>query len=239
MKITDTFIISPELRKHFKGYCSDPEAIMAFVFMKLRFSMSYRDLEEMATIVGCELDHATIQRWVVTFSFLIDVRVRKKKKLVNGSWRMDETYIKLNKKHVYLYRAVDSTGATVDFLLRAKRDKVAAKAFFSKAFKQNGRPSKITVDKSGSNKSALDTLNEELDKDKQFEIRQIKYLNNIVEQDHRFIKKRTRPTLGFKEFHSAKKTISGIENIRMIEKGQIFGYNSSKSTFENFACLMG
>ena len=125
---------------------------MAFVFMKLRFSMSYRDLEEMTSMVGCQLDHATIQRWVATFSVLIDDRVRKRKRPVNDSWRMDETYIRLNGKWAYLYRAVDSNGDTVDFLLRAKRDKVAAKAFFSKALKQHGRPGKVTVDKSGSSK---------------------------------------------------------------------------------------
>ena len=151
---------------------------------------------------------------------------------------MDETYIKLNGKWVYLYRAVDSEGNTVDFLLRAKRDATAAKAFFRKAFKQNGRPDKVTVDKSGSNKAALDAWNNNFPEDKKLQIRQLKYLNNIVEQDHRFIKKRTRPTLGFKNFHSAEQTISGIENIRMIQKGQIIGQTASNASFKNFAALM-
>lgn len=119
------------------------------------------------------------------------------KKPVNGSWRIDETYIKLNGKWVYLYRAVDKKGNTVD-LLRAKRDVLAAKAFFRKAFKQHGRPDKVTVDKSGSNKALLDACNDGIKAQDIIDISQVKYLNNIVEQDHRFIKKRTRPTLGFK-----------------------------------------
>ena len=169
---------------------------------------------------------------------LIDTQVRKRKRPVNGSWRMDETYIKLNGKWVYLYRAVDKEGNTIDFLLRAKRDAIAAKAFFRKAFRQNGRPDKVTVDKSGSNKAALDHFNKDMAKEDEIEIRQVKYLNNIVEQDHRFIKKRTRPTLGFKNFYSAQATISGIENIRMIQKGQILGQTASQFSYLNFANLM-
>ncbi len=232
------FTVSPSLLHHFKGFCSSPSVIMLFVYMKCRFSLSYRDLEEMMMIRGAKIDHATLQRWVRRFVRLIDERVRQRKKPVRGSWRMDETYIKLNGKWVYLYRAVDKEGNTVDFLLRAKRDAVAAKAFFKKAFKENGRPDKVTMDKSGSNKAALDQLNEEGADDKKIEIRQIKYLNNIIEQDHRFIKKRTRPTLGFKNFYSAKETISGIENIRMIQKGQILGQKASQSSFLNFVNLM-
>jgi len=230
--------VSPKLLPKFKGFCSSPSVIMLFVYMKCRFSLSYRDLEEMMMIRGADVDHSTLQRWVKRFVSLIDKRVRQRKKPVNGSWRMDETYIKLNGKWVYLYRAVDKHGHTVDFFLRAKRDAVAAKAFFRKAFKENGRPEKVTVDKSGSNKAALDSFNKDVLEKDQIEIRQIKYLNNIVEQDHRFIKKRTRPLLGFKNFQSAKATISGIENIRMIQKGQILGQTACQSAFKNFAHLM-
>ena len=150
---------------------------------------------------------------------LIDTVVRKRKKPVGNSWRMDETYIKINGAWVYLYRAVDSLGNTIEFLLRKHRDAAAAKAFFCKAFKYNGHREKVTIDKSGSNISALKAANKELAEDKQIELRQVKYLNNIVEQDHRFIKKRTKPMLGFKSFRSAKITITGIENIRIIQKG--------------------
>lgn len=230
--------ISPLLLPHFKGFCSSPSVIMLFVYMKCRFSLSYRELEEMMMIRGASIDHATLQRWVKRFVRLIDTRVRKRKRPTNGSWRMDETYIKINGKWVYLYRAIDKFGDTIDFLLRARRDAVAAKAFFRKAFKENGTPDKVNVDKSGSNKAALDSFNKDRPKDEQIEIRQNKYLNNIVEQDHRFIKKRTRPMLGFKNFFSAKETISGIENIRMIQKGQILGQQACQSSFNNFAALM-
>ena len=230
--------ISSDLLKHFKGFCSTPSVIMLFVYMKCRFSLSYRELEEMMIMRGVSVDHSTLQRWVKRFTRLIDKRVRARKKPVNGSWRMDETYIKLNGNWVYLYRAVDKEGNTIDFLLRAKRDAVAAKAFFKKAFKQHGRPDKVTVDKSGSNKAALDACNNNIDENTKIKIRQIKYLNNIVEQDHRFIKKRTRPMLGFKNFHSASVTITGIENVRMIQKGQIQGCDSANSAFQNFSALM-
>ena len=230
--------ISPSLLPHFKGFCSSPSVIMLFVYMKCRLSLSYRDLEEMMMMRGASIDHATLQRWVKRFVRLIDARVRKRKRPVNGSWRMDETYIKLNGKWIYLYRAIDKFGDTIDFLLRAKRDAGAAKSFFRKAFKENGIPDKVNVDKSGSNEAALDSFNKDLPEDGQIEVRQNKYLNNIVEQDHRFIKKRTRPMLGFKNFFSAKETISGIENIRMIQKGQILGQQACQSSFNNFSELM-
>ena len=218
-----SFSVSPKLKKHFKGFCSSPEIIMLFVYMKCRFSLSYRELEEMAIIRSCSIDHATIQRWVIKFALLIDKKVRKLKKAVGKSWRMDETYIKVKGQWAYLYRAVDSEGNTIDFLLRKHRDKAAAEAFFRKAIKHNGQPGKVTIDKSGSNTSALDSLNAVLEADKKIVVRQTKYLNNIIEQDHRFIKKRTRPMLGFKSFHSAKITLAGIENVRMIQKFQFIG----------------
>lgn len=232
------FKLCPTLLPKFKGFCSSPSVIMLFVYMKCRFSLSYRELEEMMMIRGALIDHSTLQRWVKRFVFLIDSRVRSRKRPVKGSWRMDETYIKLNGKWVYLYRAVDKEGGTIDFLLRAKRDVIAAKAFFRKAFKENGKPDKVTIDKSGSNKAALDSFNKDVEEEEKIEIRQIKYLNNVCEQDHRFIKKRTRPMLGFKNFQSAKATISGIENIRMIQKGQIIGQKASQFAFSNFAALM-
>lgn len=211
---------------------------MLFVYMKCRFSLSYRDLEEMADIRGASIDHATIQRWIIRFVPLIDKQVRARKKPVGSSWRMDETYIKVNGRWVYLYRAVDSLGNTIEFLLRNHRDAVAAKAFFRRAFRNSGLPAKVSIDKSGSNKAALIAANKGLPKNKQIEIRQNKYLNNLIEQDHRFIKKRTKPMLGFKSFRSAKITIAGIENIRMIQKGQITASNDNATAFRNFAMLM-
>ena len=113
-------------------------------------------------VIRCD---RTLQRWVKRFVPLIDKRVRRRKKAVNGSWRMDETYIKLNGKWVYLYRAVDSQGNTIDFLLRSRRNAIAAKAFFKKAFKENGRPDKVNIDKSGSNKAALDSFSTDVAKE--------------------------------------------------------------------------
>jgi putative transposase len=232
------FHISSKLHKYFKGFCSSPEIIMLFVYMKCRFSLSYRDVEEMASIRGAVIDHATLQRWLIRFAPLIDKEVRKRKRPVGNSWRMDETYIKISGKWVYLYRAVDSYGNTIEFLLRKYRDAVAAKAFFRKAFRNNGIPEKVTIDKSGSNTCALNDYNESRPEEQKIEIRQNKYLNNIIEQDHRFIKKRTKPMLGFKSFRSANITITGIENIRIIQKGQIIGANDNATTFENFKMLM-
>jgi len=231
------FRISEKLVKYFKGFCSSPEVIMLFVYMKCRFSLSYRELEEIAIIKGVFIDHATLQRWVIKFVWLIDKLVRKRKKSVGKSWRMDETYVRVNGTWMYLYRAVDSNGDTIDFLLRKYRDTTAAKAFFHKAFQNNGKPKKVVIDKSSSNTAALNDINKNLPKDQQIEVRQIKYLNNIVEQDHRFIKKRIKPMLGFKSFFSAKATIAGIENIRMIQKKQIIGANNNLSAFDNFKIL--
>ena len=122
--------------------------------------------------------------------------------------------------------------------LRKDRDVIAAKACFRKAFKYNRHPWKVTIDKSGSNIAVLRALNKELAEDKQIEVDQVKYFNNIVEQEHRFIKKQTKLILGFKSVRPAKITISVIENIRIIQKGQIIGSNYKVSTFENFKMLM-
>jgi len=137
---------------------------------------------------------------------------------------------------LWVYRAVDKVGNTIDFFLSKKRDKTAAKRFFRKALGYNGRPEKVTIDKSGSNKSALDSINSELPGDEKIEVRQIKYLNNIVEQDHRFVKRITKPMMGFKAFHSAKATLAGIELHHMLRKSQ---HKSSDelSVFEQFYAL--
>ena len=132
---------------------------------------------------------------------------------------MDETYVKVKGIWKYLYRAVDKEGNTIDFLLTAKRDKVAAMRFFEKAINDNGFPEKVAMDKSGANKSAIDQIIE--DKDIFVIVRQVKYLNNIVEQDHRAVKRITKPMLGFKSFHAAKNVLVGIEVMHMIRKGQL------------------
>lgn len=147
---------------------------------------------------------------------------------------MDETYIKVGGQWKYLYRAVDKAGNTVDFLLRARRDKVAARRYFEKAIERNGEPETVTIDKSGANLAALDALNAK--RETPIRIRQIKYLNNIVEQDHRAIKRMVRPMMGFKDFRCARIILSGIEIMHMIRKGQMKGDNS-RSVAEQFYSL--
>ena len=142
---------------------------------------------------GVFVDHSSINRWAIRFLPLLEKAFRKHNRPVGGSWRMDETYIKVNGVWKYLYRAVDKDGRIVDFLLTAQRDKTAAKRFFEKAIRHNGDPEKVTIDKSGANKAAIDEINH--NRDVPIEVRQIKYLNNIVEQDHRAIKCVTKPML--------------------------------------------
>ncbi|MEO7128003.1 MAG: IS6 family transposase, partial [Rhodoferax sp.] len=144
---------------------------------------------------------------------------RRRKRPVGSSWRMDETYIKVRGQWKYLYRAVDKGGDTVDFLLRARRDHAAARAFFECAINLHGVPEKITIDKSGSSTSAIVSIR--ADSGLSIEMRQSKYLNNIVEQDHRAIKRITRPMLGFKSFRCARILIEGVEVMHMIRKGQL------------------
>jgi transposase-like protein len=157
---------------------------------------------------------------------------RKSKKRTGMRWRMDETYIKIKGEWKYLYRAVDKKGNTIDFLLTARRDKKAALRFLIKAIGSNGKPSLINIDKSGANTAAIKQYN--ADENKRVKIRQCKYLNNIVEQDHRFIKRRIRPMLGFKSFRSAHATLAGIELWRMLKKDQ---NKSSLPAWEQFYAL--
>jgi len=150
---------------------------------------------------------------------LFEKTFRKHKRPVGKSWRMDETYIKVKGSWKYLYRATDKAGNTIDFLFRAKRDKAAAWRFFEKAIGQNGSPETVTIDKSGSNLAALHAVNAE--RETPIKVRQVKYLNNVVEQDHRAIKRITRPMQGFKDFDCARVILSGIETMHMIKKGQM------------------
>lgn len=225
--------------KYFKGYNNSAEMIMTCLYFKFRYSLSYRDIEELSGIRGFAIDHSSIQRWVEKFTPLLNKRFRSRKRAVSSSWRMDETYIKIKGNWYYLYRAVDKYCFTIDFCLRAKRDAVAAKAFFRRAIKQHGKPVKVNVDKSGANKCALDIINEHYPEGEKIEIRQNKYLNNMIEQDHRFIKRRTKPALGYKSFNGAKQTITGIEITHMIKKGQLKNSNqNNKSVFNQFLSLV-
>ena len=184
---------------------------------------------------GVQVDHATIQRWVYKFSPFIEAQMKRRKKEVGTSWRMDETYIKVKGIWCYLYRAVDKSGNTVDFLLTRKRQRMSAQSFLIKAISNNCRPRLINIDKSGSNSAAIKVYNRR--SFSKIKIRQCKYLNNIVEQDHRFIKWRIQNGLGFKSFESAKRTLSGIEVVHMLRKNQMVG--PGMSMFKSFCKLAG
>lgn len=185
------------------------------------YALSYRDIEEMMAERGIKVDHATVNRWVVKYAPLLEARFTKKhKKAIHSSWRMDETYIKVKGVWHYQSRAVDKYGETIDFVFSKIRDKNAAYYFFNKAIGYNRKPEKVTIDKSGSNNAALEQINKLLPENDRIEIRQIKYLNNIVEQDHRFIKKITKPMKGFKAFASANATLIGIELHHILRKQQ-------------------
>jgi putative transposase len=198
------------------------------------YALSYRDIEELMRERGVPIDHATIQRWVIKFAPLLCAAFKKRKSTVNGSWRMDETYIKIKGKWYYQYRAVDKYGFTIDFMLSKHRDAAAAKRFFKKAIRSSDLPEKITIDKSGVNTAGIDAINKTLDQDKRIEIRQIQYLNNIVEQDHRFIKKITKPMKGFKSFNSARSTLAGIELHHMLRKRQYLSKETCTTVWDQF-----
>jgi len=202
------------------------------------YPLSYRHLEEMMQERGAFVDHSSINRWAIRFLPLIQKTFRKYKRPVGSSWRMDETYIKINGQWKYLYRAVDKEGQTVDFLLTAKRDKTAAMRFFDKATPLNGLPEKVAMDKSGANKAAIDQIIE--DKGLSIIVRQVKYLNNMVEQDHRGIKRMTRPMLGFKSFRAARNILVGIELMHMLRKGQLNLVGCENMSFaDQFYALAG
>ena len=210
--------------------------IMLCVRWYLKYPLSYRNLVEMMAERGINITHTTIMRWVHEFSPILDKSIRPYLSKCNHSWRVDETYIKIKGKWTYLYRAVDSKGNTIDFYLSKNRDKQSVKNFFKKAIKSvnTTTPRVITVDKNPAYPRALSELTEDNILNKKVTLRQIKYLNNIVEQDHRFIKRKVRSTLGFKSFDTANNTIKGIEIMNMLRKGQVNFRNYSDLIEVNF-----
>jgi len=209
------------LRKVLKRLHYPLEIILVCVRWYAAYPLSLRNLEEMMAERGVAVDHATVHRWALKILPVLAKVFRNRKRPVGRSWRMDETYIRVGGQWKYLYRAVDRLGQTVDFLLTAKRDEAAARRFFERAIDVHDVPEKVTIDKSGANTAAVRGLIADSGVD--IELRQSKYLNNLVEQDHRAIKRRTRPMLGFKDFHCAAKIIAGIEVMHMIRKGQWAG----------------
>ncbi|MDH6186602.1 transposase-like protein [Polaromonas sp. CG_23.6] len=214
------------------------DVILVCIRWYAAYPLSYRHLEEMMKERGVCADHSSINRWAIRFLPLLEKAFRKNKRPVGSSWRMDETYIKVKGTWKYLYRAVDKEGKTVDFLLTARRDKAAVLRFFDKAMKPNGVPEKVTMDKSGANKAAMDEIN--VRGEIPIIVRQVKYLNNIVEQDHRAIKRVTKPMLNFKSFRAARNVLTGIELMHMIRKGQLLLQGLIELSFaDQFYALAG
>ena len=203
----------------FKGAHFVKEIILACVQWYVAYPLSYRQGEELMQGRGVSADHATINRWVVKYSPQLGEAFHRRKRPVCLSWRLDETYIRVRGRGRYLYRAVDKAGQTIDFLLTEQRDEPAARRFLTKAIRRHGVPEQITIDGSEANAAAIRTYNEA--HGTVIIIRQVKYLNNVVEQDHRGVKRVTRPTLGCKSFDAARCTLAGIELMHMLKKGQM------------------
>ena len=206
----------------FKWRQFEPEVILLAVGWYLRFSLSYRDVEELLAERGLRADHVTVWRWVQRYAPEIQRRLRPRLRPTNDSWRVDETYIRVKGKWVYLYRAVDSTGATTDFLLSAKRDTAAAKRFLAKALggANHPYPRVINTDKDAAYPPAIVELKAEGTLVENCRHRPVQYLNNVLEQDHRAIKRRVRASQHFRSFWGAWRTIAGYEAIHMIRKDQ-------------------
>ena len=221
---------------NFKGSQFEREIILWAVRWYVAYPISYRQLEEMMGERGVAVDHSTLNRWVIKYAPEFEKVFRRRQCPVGRSWRMDETYVRIKGKWAYLYRAVDKEGQTIDFLVTPNRDRDAAEAFLYKAIRRQGLPEKITIDKSGSNTAAIKHYNKV--HKTAIVIRQSKYLNNMVEQDHRAVKRLTRPMLGFKSFWAACCTIAGIEVMHAIRKGQLKTLEHSQPTLaEQFYSL--
>jgi putative transposase len=203
----------------FKGAHFPAEIILRGVRWYLAYPLSTRHVEELMLERGVHVDHSTVNRWVIKYSPQLEEAFHRRKRPVWMSWRLDETYIKVKGVWRYLYRAVDKYGETIDFLLTEHRDKEAALRFLKKAIRRHGVPETITIDGSDANEAAIKSYNEE--HGTHIAIRQVKYLNNIVEQDHRAVKRITRPMLGFKAFDAAQCTLAGVELMHMIKKRQM------------------
>ena len=220
----------------FKGAHFPPDIILMGVRWYVAYPLSYRHVEELLEERGVPIDHATIQRWVVKYSPELEEAFHRRKRPVWVSWRMDETYVKVKGEWRYLYRAVDKHGHTIDFLLTEHRDKEAALRFLKKAIRRNGLPETITIDGSDANEAAIKRYNQEYGT--AITIRQVKELNNVVEQDHRGVKRVTRPMVGFKAFDAAQATLVGIELMHMLRKGQLTdGSEQGRTAAEQFYAL--
>ena len=206
----------------FKWRQKAPELILCAVRWYLLYSLSLRDIEELFAERGLEADHTTIWRWVQRYGPELELRLRRHLKPTNKSWRVDETYIRVQGRWCYLYRAIDSTGATIDFLLSALRDAAAATRLFRKALSDRSHPQPrvINTDQARLYGAAIAAVKEEGTLRRRCGHRPVQYLNNLLEQDHRAIKRRVKAKQSFREYQAARRTIEGYEAMHMIWKGQ-------------------
>ncbi|MDQ3684492.1 MAG: IS6 family transposase [Acidobacteriota bacterium] len=200
-----------------------PDIILLCVRWYCRYQLSYRDVEEINRERGLSVDHSTVFGWVQRYAPEINKRMRPHLKLSGASYRVDETYVKVGKSWKYLYRALDKEGQTIDFMLSAKRDISAARRFFKKVMSADHRrlPFSISVDKYASYPKAFTSSQADKVLPHDCKLRRVKYLNNVIEQDHRFIRRRWRAMQCFRSFHTAERTIEGIESMHIMRKGQV------------------
>jgi transposase-like protein len=210
-------------KSRFKRRRFEPTVIPLCVRWYCRYQLPYRDVEEMMRERGLEADHSTVFRRAQRYAPEINKRIRPQLKMSGASYRVAETYIKVGETCKYLYRAVDKEGGTIEFMLGAKRDVSAAEGFFEKEMRADRRrlPFSIGVDKSAARPEALSTPQVERVVPKDCKLRRVKYLNDVIERGHRFIKKKVRASRCFKSFHTAERTLEGIEAMRMMRKGQV------------------
>jgi len=203
--------------RHYPG-----DIIMWCVRWYLRYPLSLSQMSEITAERGLSISASCIWRWVQLYGPELDKRCRRHLKPTNKSWRLDETYIKVKGQERYLYRAVDSTGQTIDFLLTSRRDAAAAKRFFRRALAHSGNlpPRVINVDKNRAYPPAVEDLKQDGTIRRGCRLRQCKHLNNIVEQDHRNVKRRTWLAKGYGSVRTAWRTLRGIEAMDMIRKGR-------------------
>jgi transposase-like protein len=229
----------------FKGRHFDRSVILLCVRWYLAYNLSLWNLEEMMSERGISVDHSTVHRWVVRYSPELLKRFNFRKRAVSRKWHVDETYIKVRGQWKYLYRAIDSNGDTVEFWLSERRNLTAARRFLRKALERHGRPERFVIDGSQTNREAIlscDTTDRlqhrSRRKLKPVRIRQSAYLNNLIEQDHRAVKRRVRPMLGFNSMASAHAILGGIEMVHMMLKGQAkYACRSQLSLAEQFELL--
>jgi putative transposase len=221
---------------NFKGSQFEREIIMWAVRWYVAYPISYRQLEEMMGERGVAVDHSTLNRWVIKYAPEFEKVFRRRQSPVGRSWRLDKTYVRIRGNWAYLYRAGDKEGHTIDFLLTPTRDRDAAETFLHKAIGTQGLPEKVTIDKSRANTAAITHYNKT--HKTAIIIRHSNYLNNLVEQDHRAVKRLTHPMLGFKSVWAACCTIAGIETMHAIRKGQLLtAENESQTPAEQFYAL--